>query len=62
MFDTSSVIVVQACTQHLQLVVKVRVPPNNGFAHEEQISGTIYLSGALCECVCSYTRKRLLDI
>lgn len=50
-----SVIVAQACTRYLQLVAKVRVPPNNGFAHEEQISGTIYLPGALCKCVCSYT-------
>lgn len=50
-----SIIVAQACTQYLQLVAKVRVPPNNGFAHEEQISGTIYLPGAPYECVCSYT-------
>lgn len=50
-----SVIVVEACARYLQLVVKVRVPPNNGFAHEEQISGTIYLSDAPCESVCSCT-------
>lgn len=40
---------------------KVRVPPNNGFAHEKQISGTIYLPGAPCECVVT-RNKRLLDI
>ena len=49
-----SVIVAQACTRYLQLVAKVRVPPNNGFAHEEQISRTIYLPGALYKRECSY--------
>lgn len=47
--------VARACARYLQLVTKVRVPPNNGFAHEEQISGTIYLSGAPRESMYSYT-------
>lgn len=45
-----------ACTQRSQLVAKVRASPNNGFPHEEQIGGTIYLSGALAN-VCILTRE-----
>jgi len=50
-----SLTVVQACARYLQLVAKVRVPPNNGFTHEEQINEAMYLSDAPCGCVCSYT-------
>lgn len=48
--------VLPACTQRSQLVAKVRASPNNGFPHEEQIGGTIYLSGALAN-VCILTRE-----
>lgn len=46
----------RAHTQRSQLVAKVRASPNNGFPHEEQIGGTIYLSGALAN-VCILTRE-----
>lgn len=46
----------RACTLRSQLVAKVRASPNNGFPHEEQIGGTIYLSGTLAN-VCILTRK-----
>lgn len=40
-------VAMRACTLRSQLVAKVRASPNNGFPHEEQIGGTIYLSGTL---------------
>lgn len=49
----------RACTQRLQLVAKVRASPNNGFPHEEQIGGAIYLSGALAY-LCILTREQAL--
>lgn len=49
-------VAMRACTLRSQLVAKVRASPNNGFPHEEQIGGTIYLSGTLAN-VCILTRK-----